>query len=95
MNGFFSQVGESYRSAFDTSAAILVGRLKTNTKLSSDVYSWANKIGDIRKILDSFLRSKYCEDAKKNIKSMPEEKLRNKVIELLEQKPDLYIMFIK
>lgn len=65
MNGFFSQVGESYRSAFDTSAAILVGRLKTNTKLSSDVYSWANKIGDIRKILDSFLRSKYCEDAKK------------------------------
>lgn len=95
MNGFFSQVGESYRSAFETSAAILVSRLKTNTKLSSDVYSWANKIGEIRKTLDSFLRGKYCEDAKKNVKSMPEGKLRDKVIELLEQNPDLYTMFIK
>ena len=57
---FISQIGESYRSAFESSGPVLVSRLKTNTKLTSDVYSWANKVGEIRKTVDAFLRDKFC-----------------------------------
>lgn len=51
---FISQIGESYRSAFESSGPVLVSRLKTNTKLTSDVYSWANKVGEIRKTVDAY-----------------------------------------
>jgi len=95
MDCFFAQIGESYRSAFGASSTVLVSRLKTNKKLTADVYSWSNKVGEIRKTLDDFLRSKYCEDAKKNVKFMPEGKLRDTVIALLEQNPDLYTLFMK
>lgn len=95
MNAFFAQIGESYREPFQASGNILVSRLKTNAKLGSDVYSWANKVGEIRKTLDDFLRSKYCDEAKKKVKTMPEATLRDKVIDLLEQNPDLYTLFIK
>lgn len=95
MDSFYTQVGENYRVPFKTSAAMLVSRMKTNPKLTSDVYSWAHKIGDIRKTLDDFLRSKYCEDAKKKVRNMDAGKLRDKVVKLLEKNPDLYIIFIK
>ena len=95
MDCFFAQIGESYRSAFEAAGSILVSRLKTNASLTSDVYTWSNKVGEIRKTLDAFLRDKYCGDAKKKVKSMPEDVLRNKVIQLLDQNPDLYTLFIK
>lgn len=92
---FISQIGESYRSAFESSGPVLVSRLKTNTKLTSDVYSWANKVGEIRKTVDAFLRDKFCGEAKKKVKSMPEAQLRDKVVQLLDENPDLYTLFIK
>lgn len=95
MNCFFAQIGESYREAFNSSAALLVSRLKSNEKLGSEVYSWVTKVGEIRKTLDSYLRTKYCDDAKKKVKTMPEGVLRDKVLALLEQNPDLYTLFIK
>lgn len=94
-NRFISQIGESYRSAFDSSGQVLVSRLKTNTKLTADVYSWANKVGEIRKTVDAFLRDKFCGEAKKKVKSMPEAQLRDKVVQLLDENPDLYTLFIK
>jgi len=69
--------------------------MKTNQKLGSDVYSWSNKVGDIRRTIDDFLRTKFCEDAKNEVRKMDADKLRDKVVELLEQNPDLYMMFIK
>lgn len=95
MNCFFAQIGESYREAFNSSEALLVSRLKSNEKLGSEVYSWVTKVGEIRKTLDGYLRTKYCDDAKKKVKTMPEGVLRDKVIALLEQNPDLYTLFIK
>lgn len=91
---FIKQIGESYRSSFESSGSILISRLKTNKKLSSDVYSWVNKVGEIRNTIDSYLKDKYCGDAKKKVKSMPEDKLRDKVIKLLDENPDLYTLFI-
>lgn len=92
---FISQIGESYRSAFESSGQVLVSRLKTNTKLTADVYSWTNKVGEIRKIVDAFLRDKFCGEAKRKVKSMPEAQLRDKVVQLLDENPDLYTLFIK
>lgn len=95
MNCFISQIGESYRSAFESSGAVLVSRLKTNAKLTADVYSWPNKVGEIRKTIDAFLRNKFCGEAKKKVKSMPEAQLRDRVVQLLDENPDLYTLFIK
>lgn len=92
---FISQIGKSYRSAFESSGQVLASRLKTNTKLTADVYSWANKVGEIRKTIDAFLRDKFCGEAKKRVKSMPEAQLRDKVVQLLDENPDLYTLFIK
>lgn len=92
---FIEQLGESYRGAIEAFGAILVSRLKTNAKLTSDVFLWENKIGEIRKTIDGFLRDKFCGDAKKNIKTMPEEQLRDKVVQLLDENPDLYAFFIE
>ena len=94
MDCFIAQIGNSYRAAFEASGTVLVSRLKTNTKLSSDVYSWYNKVGEIRKIVDAFLCDKYCGDAKKKVKTMPEAQLRDRVVQLLDERPDLYAMFI-
>ena len=91
---FIAQIGDSYRAAFEASGMVLVSRLKTNSKLSSDVYSWANKVGEIRKTIDSFLRDKYCGNAKNRVKTMPEDQLRDRVIQLLDENPDLYTLFI-
>lgn len=91
---FIAQIGESYRAAFEASETVLVSRLKTNAKLSSDVYSWANKVAEIRKIIDAFLLDKYCGEAKKKVKTMPEAKLRERVVKLLEENPDLYTLFM-
>ena len=43
MNCFIDQIGESYRTAFESSGTLLISRLKTNPKLTSDVYSWAKQ----------------------------------------------------
>ncbi len=94
MDCFIAQLGDSYRVAFEASGTVLVSRLKTNTKLSSDVYSWANKVGEIRKVIDDFLRDKYCKEAKKKVETMPETQLREIVTTLLDKNPDLYTLFI-
>lgn len=95
MDSFIGQIGESYRAAFEVSGAVLISRLKTNAKLTSDVYSWANKIGEIRKTIDTFLRDKFCGEAKENVRTMSESKLRDTVVKLLDENPDLYTLFIK
>ena len=64
-------------------------------KLTADVYSWANKVGEIRKTIDAFLRDKYCEDAKNKVKTMHESELRDRVVKLLDENPGLYKLFIK
>lgn len=94
MDCFIAQLGDSYRAAFEASGTVLVSRLKTNSRLSSDVYSWANKVGEIRKTVDAFLRDKYCTEAKKKVETMPEAQLRDRVAKLLDENPDLYTLFI-
>ena len=92
---FFANVGESYREAFRTDSTTLYARLKTNSKITSEVYSWAGKAPDIRKVLDDFLRGKRVQEAKDRAKSMSADELRSVVLELLDINPQLYTHFLK
>ncbi|MFZ5645982.1 MAG: hypothetical protein ACOY46_20705 [Bacillota bacterium] len=92
---FFAHIGENYRPAFNKDRKILIDRLKTNSKLTSDVYSWESKIPEIRAILDSYLQKTYQEEAKKRVKSMSDEELRDAVLQLLDKNPELYSNFLK
>jgi hypothetical protein len=91
---FFAHIGEGYRAAFSADRKILIDRLKTNAKLTSDVYSWENKIPEIRAVLDTYLQKTYQEQAKKRVKSMADEELRNTVLRLLDKNPELYSDFL-
>lgn len=93
-DAFFAQVGETYRAPFAAAKDVLISRLKTNSNLTSTVYNWGTKVGAIRTTLDAYLRDKYCNDAKKNVRTMKESVLRDKVVALLDQNPDLYSLFI-
>lgn len=94
-NRFFAHIGENYRPAFNTDRKILIERLKTNSKLTSDVYSWESKIPEIRAVLDSYLQKTYQEEAKKRVGSkMSEKELRDAVLQLLEKNPELYSYFL-
>lgn len=92
---FFAYIGENYRDAFNTDKQTLLGRLKTSAQISSDVYSWANKIPQIRRILDMYLQETYQEQAKAQVKTMPDNELREAVIRLLDRNPELYANFLK
>lgn len=92
---FFAHIGENYRPAFNTDRKVLIDRLKTNSKLTSDVYTWESKIPEIRAILDAYLQKTYQEEAKKRVGSkMSEEELRNAVLQLLDKNPELYSYFL-
>lgn len=94
-NRFFAHIGENYRAVFNTDRKILIDRLKTNLELTPDVYSWENKIPEIRTILDLYLQKTYQEVAKKRVESMSEVELRDAVLQLLETNPELYGNFIE
>jgi len=94
-DSFFANIGETYREAFQTYSDTLYARLKTSDTLLSDVYSWSEKVPQIRKILDEFLRDKHVEEAKKSISSMSIDELRSVVCELLDKMPQLSTRFLK
>ena len=92
---FFAHIGENYRPAFNTDRKVLIDRLKTNSKLTSDVYAWESKIPEMRTVLDAYLQKTYQEEAKKRVGSkMSEGELRNAVIQLLDRNPELYSYFL-
>jgi hypothetical protein len=92
---FFVHIGENYRPAFNSDRKVLIDRLKTNSKLTSDVYTWESKIPEIRAILDAYLQKIYQEEVKKRVGSkMSEEELRNAVLQLLDRNPELYSYFL-
>jgi hypothetical protein len=94
-NRFFENVGDSYKIAFETDGTTLYARLKTNGKLSADVYSWSSKAPQIRQILDDFLRSKKVSEAKERAKNMSADELRDVALALLDSMPQLYTHFLK
>lgn len=94
LDRFFAYIGENYRRAFLADKEIILARLKTDARLTSDVYSWSNKVPEIRVVLDNYLEKIYKQQAIDRVKSMPETKLREAVIHLLHENPELYSNFL-
>ena len=92
---FFANIGEPYRSAFETDGQTLYNRLKTNAKVSADVYLWATRVPAIKAVLNEFLKGKHKEEAKSRVSKMSETELRSNVLKLLEDNPELYSYFLK
>jgi len=91
---FFAHIGDGYRAAFVTDRQTLIIKLKTNGKITSDVYSWENKLPEIRKVLDEHLKGAYLSKAKSRAQSMPDSELRTAALRLLEEHPELYDYFL-
>ncbi|GHV32100.1 hypothetical protein FACS18949_02070 [Clostridia bacterium] len=91
---FFAHIGEGYRAAFAKDRQTLINRLKTNGKISADVYSWENKLPEIRKVLDEYLKGAYLKQAKTRVEVMPDSELRAVGLRLLEAHPELYDYFL-
>jgi len=92
---FFAYIGENYRPYFEKDEQILFNRLKTDTSISYDVYTWENKIGAIKRNIDTYLQKNIQEEAMNRVKTMPSEDLRNVVLQLLENNPSLCNNFLK
>jgi hypothetical protein len=94
---FLSQIGEKYKTAWESDEQLLRGRLTTNRTLTSDIYSWgaANKVAEIRKVLDASLKETQVKKAKERVREMPETDLRNRVLALLDNSPEQYEIFLK
>ena len=94
---FLSQIGEKYKTTWDSDEQLLRGRLTTNGKLTSDIYSWgaANKLTEIRKVFDTYLKETQVEKAKDHVREMSEADLRNRVLILLDNSPEQYEFFLK
>lgn len=92
---FIAYIGESYRDAFLANKSVLLDRMKTDAKISLDVYSWANKVPEIRILLDSYLQSMYQVQAKKRVSSMSDTELREVVKRILDNNPELYSYFLQ
>jgi hypothetical protein len=94
---FLSQIGENYKTAWDSDEQLLRGRLTTNGKLTSDIYSWgaANKVAEIRKVFDAYLKETQVKKAKERVREMSEAELRSRVLALLDNSPEQYVIFLK
>ena len=92
---FFEHVGEEYRSAFATDRGTLISRLKTNPRVSGEVYTWDGKIPAMRETLDAYMQKVYQQEAVDRVKTMNDAELRAAVLRLLEKNPGLYSNFLK
>jgi hypothetical protein len=95
-NLFFAQIGDSNREAIDGNEEEIFSRIRI--KLGGDVSSWAFNTGEIRSIIESFIREKMAEQweesAKESVLGMSENDLRKRVISLLNTRPELYKIFL-
>ncbi|GHV30514.1 hypothetical protein FACS1894167_11480 [Synergistales bacterium] len=93
---FFDQIGERYRFPFQEYGEELHSKIRA--KFSADVYSWENKVGGIRDVVGEYVAEKkkkeHRADARKRVLSMSEGALRERVLHILEQYPELYESFV-
>ncbi len=73
---------------------MLIGRIKTDSRISSEVFTWQNKIALIRETLDFYLQEAYEEEINQKVRSMDANELREILLTLLETNPELYSHFL-
>lgn len=93
---FFAEIGEKYVDYFVEYGDALYTKIRVGC--GSVVYEWANRSGRLISIVEAYVK-KMCEQrlkgkAVEQVKSVNEKELRNKVIELLDEHPELSEFFI-
>lgn len=95
-NKFVNAIGENNANDFFKYKDEIIPSLKTN--LGNDIFSWGHKAGEVRNIIEKKIREKKAatlkKNAQKNVKTMAEGDLRNLVIKLLDNHPELCDLFI-
>ena len=93
---FFAEIGEKYEDYFVEYGDAIYTKIRIDC--GSVVYEWANRSGRLISIVEAYVK-KMCEQrlkgkAVEQVKSVNENELRNKVIELLDEHPELSEFFI-
>ena len=87
---FELQIGHANMMAFAENQEEILSLLRM--KLSNDVYAWGSRAGEVRSIIEEFIREqsarKYRENAKACVCTMKDDELRKCVIKLLDQYPE-------
>ncbi len=94
---FFAEIGERYEEYFVEHGDAIYTKIRVDC--GSVVYEWANRTGRLISIVEAYVK-KICEQrlkgkAVEQIKVIDERKLRDKVIELLDEHPELSEYFIR
>lgn len=94
---FLAQIGENNKIGFLEYKDEIINRLRI--KLSADVFTWGTKAGDVRNIIEAFIREKcaerYRESAKNKVMGMSDTVLRKRVISFLEDHPEYCKIFLE
>lgn len=93
---FLDQIGENNSSGYIEYKNQINDVLRN--KLGSDIYAWGTKAGEVRNVIEAFIREKnfhkYMDSAKKKIFNMPVDVLRERVIKLLDDHPEHCKLFL-
>lgn len=93
---FFDEIGKKYEEYFIECGDAIYTKIRVNC--GSVVYEWANRSGRLISTVEAYVK-KICEQrlkgkAVEQVKTAKEDDLRNKVIELLDEHPELSKYFI-
>jgi hypothetical protein len=93
---FFSQIGTENMTGFREYQNDILARIRM--KLGSDIYSWGNKAGDVRNIVEKFIKEKNVEKFKsmveEQVMKMPVTDLRSRILKLLDNHPEYSELFL-
>ena len=90
------QIGKENVSRFKEHQDEILARIRM--KFGADVYSWGNKAGEIRNIVETYIRDKIADTYKSKariwVMEMPDIELRDRVLKLLDDHPEYCELFI-
>lgn len=92
---FFLQIGSANQKGYEEYEKEILSILRI--KIGADVYSWGAKAGEIRNIIEEYLRDvskrMFAEKAKQKITKMSEDELKQLVLLFLEEHPEFNEFF--
>jgi hypothetical protein len=93
---FYLQIGKENISGFRKYREEILARIRM--KLGADIYTWGNKAGEVRNIVEAYIRDKNAEaykaTARTRVMKMPDSDLRSRVLKLLDDHPEYCELFL-
>lgn len=93
---FFAQIGEKNIADYLKYKEDILATIRM--KLGTDIFSWGNKAGEVRNIIEAFIREKnagqYRARAKSRVMTMPDADLRDRIVKFLDAYPEYCKLFL-